>query len=78
MNKGRGNTGANFFCFITGTHLPYTPEELALRYPDRDKYLSDVQKLNAKNASDGFILQVDALKSTTAAKAAVPVRKASR
>jgi hypothetical protein len=78
MNKGRGNTGANFFCFITGTHLPYTAEQLAIRYPDRDKYLSDVQKLNANNASDGFILQVDALKSTAAAKAAVPVRKGSR
>jgi hypothetical protein len=78
MNKGRGNTGDNFFCFITGTHLPYTAEQLSIRYPDRDKYISDVQKLNAKNASDGFILQVDALKSTAAAKAAVPVRKGSR
>jgi hypothetical protein len=78
MNKGRGNTGSNFFCFITGTHVPYTAGELAQRYPNRDEYLSDVEKLNAKNASDGFILKGDGLKSAAAAKAAVPVGRGSQ
>jgi hypothetical protein len=77
MNKGRGNNGDNFFCFIAGTHLPYSAQQLAARYPDREKYLADVQKLNASNAASGFILPGDAAKSTANARIAMPARVAA-
>jgi hypothetical protein len=68
INRGRGNTGANFFCFLTGAHKPFTAEELVARYPDPAAYVRDVQALNARNAAAGFILPTDARASTAKAQ----------
>jgi hypothetical protein len=68
INRGRGNTGANFFCFISGAHKPFTAEELAARYPDPAAYVRDVEALNTRNAAAGFILPSDAAASTARAR----------
>lgn len=73
-NRGRGNTGANFFCFISGAHKPFTAEELAARYPDPAVYVRNVEALDARNAAAGFILPVDARASTAKAQQIIGVK----
>jgi hypothetical protein len=78
LNRGGGNTGANFFCFITGSHQPYTAEELAARYPDPRAYLRNVEALTARNVAQGFILAPEAANSVANARNAFAGRAPSR
>jgi Alpha/beta hydrolase domain len=68
LNRGAGNTGSNFFCFITGMHQPYTRDELAARYPDHQAYVRSVEKLTAQNVASGFMLPEDAAASVAKAR----------
>ena len=70
VNKGRGNTGANRFCFLAGTHRPFSAQEFADHYPDRQAFIRNVETLTAQNRERGLILPEDAAKTVAAARAA--------
>ena len=70
VNKGRGNTGPNPFCFLGGSHRPFTPQEFAARYPDRQAFIRNVERVTAENQARGLLLPEDAAKTVAAAKAA--------
>jgi hypothetical protein len=68
VNKGRGNTGPNPFCFLGGTHRPFTAPEFAARYPDRQAFIRNVERVTAEMREKGLLLAEDAAKTVAAAK----------
>lgn len=57
------NTGSNSgesFCFLFGTHIPFSDAQLAELYRNHGQYVSAVAKANNRNVAAGFIVQADA------------------
>lgn len=57
------NTGLNAgetFCFLFGTHVPFTDAQLGALYRNHGQYVSAVARTNNANAKAGFIVQADA------------------
>jgi hypothetical protein len=60
------NTGVNSgpgFCFLFGTHLPFTVQRLAELYPDHETYVSRTVAASRATLKDGFILVNEALQN---------------
>jgi len=68
LNRGSGNTGTSNFCSIAGAHQPFTPQELAARYPDPAAYVRNVEKLTAQNIASGFVLAIEGAESVANAR----------
>jgi hypothetical protein len=49
----------NAFCYLFGTHQPYTEEELAERYPRRGAYVSQVVRAETRNVRAGYVTRAD-------------------
>jgi hypothetical protein len=58
----------NLFAWFGGTFAPFSPQELATRYPSREAYVQLVSKAAAALLADRFILQEDYDAYTQAAK----------
>jgi hypothetical protein len=50
------NTGANRFCFLYGSHQPFTGQLLSTLYPTKAAYVEKVKQVVEQNLADGFIL----------------------
>ncbi|MFK7863078.1 MAG: alpha/beta hydrolase domain-containing protein [Pseudohongiellaceae bacterium] len=57
------NTGANRFCFLYGSHIPFDEETIDALYPSHELYVQKVIQVVEQNLEDGFILP-DAAKNT--------------
>jgi hypothetical protein len=60
------NTGINSgpgFCFLFGSHLPFTAERLAELYPTHETYVSKTVAATLENMNDGFILRPEAVQN---------------
>jgi hypothetical protein len=57
------NTGTNRFCFLYGSHQPFTPQLLNTLYPTKAAYVEKVKQIAEQNLADGFILP-EAAKAT--------------
>jgi hypothetical protein len=59
------NTGANSgngFCYLFGSHEPFSPEKLKSLYPNHGSYVSAVTQAANKVIKQGFLLKEDAKK----------------
>lgn len=57
------NTGSNSgesFCFLFGTHVPFTDAELSALYASHGQYVSRVARVNDDNVAAGYIVEADA------------------
>lgn len=57
------NTGSNSgesFCFLFGTHIPFTSEQLSALYRNHGQYVSAVVHVNNANVRAGYIVKADA------------------
>lgn len=61
---GTGNTGKTaadeFQCELSGTTVPFTPEQLAQLYPTHADYVAAVTRAAARDVLSGFLLPADA------------------
>jgi hypothetical protein len=57
----------SLFCGLFGTHVPFTPDQLAGLYRNHGQYVSPVARVNAANVKAGFLLQADSQESTGSA-----------
>lgn len=55
-NTGMNSGTTNRFCFLYGSHEPFTPEQLRALYPSRESYLEAVRRVVEQNLADGYIL----------------------
>jgi len=62
------NTGAGF-CFLTGSHVDLTPENMCARYGSKDNYVAKVIEVTRAAESDGYVLTADANRTIEEAKA---------
>jgi hypothetical protein len=65
----------SFFCVLFGTHVPFTPDQLAGLYRNHGQYVSQVARVNAANVKGGFLLQADSQESTGNAAASTVGKK---
>jgi hypothetical protein len=65
----------SFFCVLFGTHVPFTPEQLAALYRNHGQYVSQVARSNSANVKAGFLLQADSQESTGSAAASTVGKK---
>jgi hypothetical protein len=66
------NTGDNSgetFCFLFGTHQPFTEARLGELYPTRTGYLAEVARTDGRNVLAGYLLPGDARDNLRAAVA---------
>jgi Alpha/beta hydrolase domain len=57
------NTGSNSgpsFCFLFGTHVPFSEEQLAALYRNHGAYVSAVTQTDSANVRAGYLLRADA------------------
>ena len=57
------NTGSNSgpsFCFLFGTHVPFSDAQLASLYRNHGRYVSGVSNADAANVEAGYLLPADA------------------
>jgi hypothetical protein len=64
--NGTGN-GGGIFCNLFGVHEPFAADVLASLYRNHGSYVSQVARVNRDNVAAGFVVQADAVASTTAA-----------
>jgi hypothetical protein len=60
------NTGVNSgpgFCFLFGSHLPFTAERLAELYPTHETYVFKTVAATLDNLKDGFIVKPEAVQN---------------
>jgi hypothetical protein len=60
------NTGSNsgeLFCFLFGTHVPFSDAQLDALYRSRGHYVSSVVRTDWANLMAGFLLPADALEN---------------
>ena len=60
------NTGSNsgeLFCFLFGTHVPFSDAQLDTLYRSHGQYLSAVVHTDSANLGDGYLLHADALEN---------------
>jgi hypothetical protein len=50
------NGGGNRFCFLYGSHEPFSQETLARLYPTHEAYVTAVRRVVEQNLADGYIL----------------------
>ncbi|MFM1895479.1 MAG: hypothetical protein RLZZ385_553 [Pseudomonadota bacterium] len=50
------NNGGNRFCFLYGSHEPFSADLLRQLYPDHASYVNAVRSVAEQNAADGYIL----------------------
>ena len=67
-NTGMNYGATNRFCFLYGSHEPFTEATLNSLYPDHDAYVSAVRDVVRQNLIDGYILPYAAEKTLEAAK----------
>jgi hypothetical protein len=59
LNTG-SNSGAQAFCFLFGTHVPFDEAHLDTLYRNHGNYLSSVVRADSANVKAGFLLRDDA------------------
>ena len=62
-NTGMNGGVTNRFCFLYGSHEPFTEATLSSLYPDHDSYVSAVREVVRQNLIDGYILPYAAEKT---------------
>lgn len=62
------NTGSNRFCFLYGSHQPFSRELLGSLYPSKEDYVEKVKRIVEQNLADGFILPEAAMETIKAAE----------
>lgn len=62
------NTGANRFCFLYGSHQPFSKDVLETLYPSQEAYLEQVIEVVSGNLEAGFILPVAAERTINEAR----------
>jgi hypothetical protein len=65
----------SLFCGLFGTHVPFTPEQLAGLYRNHGQYVSQVARVNTANVKAGFLLRADSQESTGNAAASTVGKK---
>lgn len=55
-NTGMNSGTTNRFCFLYGSHEPFTSEQLRALYPSREYYLEAVRRVVEGNLASGYIL----------------------
>ena len=55
-NTGMNNGTSNRFCFLYGSHEPFSSETLKQLYPDHATYVNEVRRVAQQNVADGYIL----------------------
>jgi len=66
-NTGMNNGVSNRFCFLYGSHEPFSEETLNGLYADHEAYVSAVREVVEQNLADGYILPYAAEKTLKAA-----------
>jgi hypothetical protein len=59
LNTG-SNSGAQVFCFLFGTHVPFDDAQLDALYRNHGKYLTAVVRADKANVEAGYLLHDDA------------------
>jgi Alpha/beta hydrolase domain len=59
LNTG-SNSGAQVFCFLFGTHVPFDEAQLDALYRNHGKYLTAVLRADKANVEAGYLLHDDA------------------
>lgn len=62
LNTG-SNSGAQLFCFLFGTHVPFDEAQLRALYRSRLQYVGKVALADWANVRSGFLLPADALEN---------------
>lgn len=65
------NNGNSPFCYLYGSHEPFSKETLKNLYPTADSYVHAVREIVEKNINEGFILPSDGSKTVDEAKRVV-------
>ena len=68
-NTGMNNGITNRFCFLYGSHEPFTRETLDSLYPSHESYVQAVKEIVAQNLADGYILPYAAERTIREAEA---------
>ena len=67
-NTGMNSGTTNRFCFLYGSHEPFTAEQLRSLYPSRESYLEAVRRVVEQNLAAGYILPYAAERTLEEAK----------
>ena len=60
--SGLGQTGGSQFCFIFGSTVPFTQQQLTAKYPDHRAFVRDWSLATLKATRAGFLRPADAIK----------------
>jgi hypothetical protein len=55
-NTGMNSGTTNRFCFLYGSHEPFTTDQLQALYPSRESYVEAVRQVVEQNLAAGYIL----------------------